>query len=72
MLDTMKKKMSLNLKKLFYKMPKKMIALTWTMEKKLLGRIINKMKNKLLFSLMYNVLSLLSLTNLNVDFINIF
>ena len=49
-----------------------MIALTWTMEKKLLGRIINKMKNKLLFSLMYNVLSLLSLTNLNVDFINIF
>ena len=68
----MKKKMSLNLKKLFYKMPKKMIALTWTMEKKLLGRIINKMKNKLLFSLMYNVLSLLSLTNLNVDFINIF
>ena len=72
MLDTMKKKMSLNLKKLFYKMPKKMIALTWTMEKKLLGRIINKMKNKLLFSLMYNVLSLLSLTNLNVYFINIF
>ena len=68
----MKKKMSLNLKKLFYKMPKKMIALTWTMEKKLLGRIINKMKNKLLFSLMYNVLSLLNLTNLNVDFINIF
>ena len=68
----MKKKMSLNLKKLFYKMPKKIIALTWTMEKKLLGRIINKMKNKLLFSLMYNVLSLLSLTNLNVDFINIF
>ena len=68
----MKKKMSLNLKKLFYKMPKKMIALTWTMEKKLLGRIINKMKNKLLFSLMYNVLSLLSLTNLNLDFINIF
>ena len=68
----MKKKMSLNLKKLFYKMPKKMIALTWTMEKKLLGRIINKMKNKLLFSLMYNVLSLLSLINLNVDFINIF
>ena len=49
-----------------------MIALTWTMEKKLLGRIINKMKNKLLVSLMYNVLSLLSLTNLNVDFINIF